>query len=73
MEFIDAPGEARPRPVACGAGRMRYGALLELAKRRDLPMTLENTVPENAEAARLCLEAIGAGLRADRPVEEDAI
>lgn len=71
-DFVDAPGEPRPRPVACGDGRMRYGALLALAKRRELPMTLENTNPENAEAARLRLEAIGAGLRADRPIEEDA-
>ena len=30
--------------------------LLSFAARRDLPMTLENTVPENAEEARLYLE-----------------
>ena len=50
------------RAVACGAGRMRYEALLGLARRRGLPMTLENTTPENAQAARLYLEHIGAGL-----------
>lgn len=41
---------------ACGLGSMRYERLLAFAKERDLPMTLENTVPENAEAARLYLE-----------------
>ena len=43
---------------ACGTGRMRYGALLDLAKRASLPMTLEDTVPCNAEAARLYLERL---------------
>ncbi len=41
---------------ACGLGSRRYERLLAFAKERDLPMTLENTVPENAEAARLYLE-----------------
>ena len=43
---------------ACGTGNMRYERLLRFAKERKLPMTLENTVPENAEAARLHLEKI---------------
>ena len=47
---------------ACGLGGMRYETLLRFAAGRDLPMTLENTVPENAEAARLTLEQIAAGL-----------
>ena len=61
-DFVDAPGELRPRSIACGTGRMNYEALLRLAKRRDLPMTLEDTTPDNAEAARLCLERVAAGL-----------
>jgi len=53
------PGEKQLDALACGLGRMRYEALVALAKRRNLPMTLENTVPANAEQARLHLEAIG--------------
>ena len=41
---------------ACGLGSMRYEQLLTFAAARDLPMTLENTVPDNAEEARLYLE-----------------
>ena len=55
-DFVPAPEAARPKPVPCGQGRMRYGALLELARERALPMTLENTTPENAEATRRFLE-----------------
>ena len=40
---------------------MRFERLLSLAKKHDLPMTLEDTVPDNAEAARLHLEKIAAG------------
>ncbi len=47
---------------ACGLGSMRYEQLLAFAAARDLPMTLENTVPENAEAARKYLEEIAAKL-----------
>ena len=57
-DFTDAPGEPRPRSSACGTGRMRYGSLLALARRCDLPMTLEDTTPGNAEAARKYLEGI---------------
>ncbi len=49
---------------ACGTGRMRFEKLLTLAKKHNLPMTLEDTVPENAEAARLHLEKIAAALPA---------
>ena len=45
---------------ACGLGSMRYERLLSLAAERNLPMTLENTKPENAEAARLYLERAAA-------------
>ncbi len=41
--------------IACGLGQMNYKPLLALAKARHLPMTLENTNPANAEAARLHL------------------
>ena len=43
--------------LAPGLGNMNYRILLDLAKRRKLPMTLENTNPDNARQARLYLEA----------------
>ena len=48
--------------MACGLGNMKYERLIRFAKEKDLPMTLENTVPENAETARLYLEAVGKKL-----------
>lgn len=51
------------KACACGTGKMRYESLLRLAKAHDLPMTLENTVPDNAEAARLHLEMIAATIK----------
>ena len=53
-DFTVRPGEIHSQ--ACGTGRMRFESLLALAKKHDLPMTLEDTTPENAEAARLYLE-----------------
>ena len=47
---------------ACGLGSMRYEQLLSFAASRDLPMTLENTVPENAADARKYLEGIAGKL-----------
>ena len=47
---------------ACGLGDMDYAPLCALAKARSIPMTLENTNPGNAEAAREHLEKIGASL-----------
>ena len=47
---------------ACGAGGMNYDRLLRFAAEKSLPMTLENTNPQNAEAARLHLEKIAGGL-----------
>ena len=35
---------------------MKYGPLLKLARERNLPMTLEDTKPDNAEETRLWLE-----------------
>ena len=56
-DYRVVPGEKDVKACACGTGEMDYTALLRLADRRPgIPMTLENTVPENAEAARLCLE-----------------
>lgn len=48
----------RPDMKACAAGLgvMDYTKILRFAKQRDLPMTLEDTKPDNAEAARLYLE-----------------
>mgnify|MGYP003297003318 CR=1 FL=1 len=47
---------------AAGLGDMDYAPLCALAKERSIPMTLENTNPGNAEAAREHLEKIGASL-----------
>ena len=49
---VDA-GQKRVIPMPCGMGIMRYDALLRHAAARNLPMLLENTAPENGEAARL--------------------
>lgn len=55
-DFVPRPDAPRPRPVPCGQGRMDLGPLLRLARERTLPMTLENTAPDNAEQTRLYLE-----------------
>ena len=57
-DYVPVPGKLQA--CACGTGHMRYERLLRYAKAHDLPMTLENTTPENAEQARLHLEAIAA-------------
>lgn len=57
-DFVLEGGEAKA--CACGTGSMRYENLLRLAKARSLPMTLENTTPDNAEQARLYLEEIAS-------------
>ena len=44
--------------IAPGLGQMDYRPLMQLAKRRNLPMTLENTNPQNAVSARHTLEKI---------------
>ncbi|MBR3504643.1 MAG: sugar phosphate isomerase/epimerase [Clostridia bacterium] len=44
------------RSGACGTGVMKYEKLIAFAKARNLPMTLEDTRPDNAEAARKYLE-----------------
>jgi len=61
-DFVLLP-EGKMNSCACGLGSMRYERLLAFAAEKDLPMTLENTVPDNAEEARLYLERIAEGLR----------
>ena len=51
------------RSQACGTGLMRYDRLLACGISHDLPMTLEDTVPSNAEAARLHLVGIAEKLK----------
>jgi len=57
-DFVPQPEAVRPKPVPCGQGQMSYGTLLDLARKKDLPMTLENTAPENAQQTRLWLESL---------------
>ena len=57
------PGASDLEACACGTGGMHYNALLRYALAHPgLPMTLENTTPENAEAARLHLESLAVAL-----------
>ena len=56
------PGDIRAQSIACGQGIMDYKRLLTFAKQKNLPMTLEDTVPENAQAAREYLERIAQSL-----------
>ena len=55
-DYLPAPGKPRPQTLPCGKGQMKYGPLLKLAREKNLPMTLEDTVPENAEETRIWLE-----------------
>ena len=57
-DFVPKARAERPEPVPCGQGQMRYASLLKLACERNLPMTLENTRPENAEQTRRYLESL---------------
>lgn len=50
-DYLPREGEADVASLAAGKGCMDYTGLLAFARSRDLPMTLEDTVPENAEAA----------------------
>ena len=55
-DFTVDPDAFMTKACACGTGLMKYDRLLRFARERSLPMTLENTRPDNAEAARLLLE-----------------
>ena len=61
-DFVLTP-EGKMDACACGLGSMKYETLLSFAKAKDLPMTLENTVPSNAETARKHLEALAEKLQ----------
>lgn len=52
------------RSMACGLGEMDYTDILRFAKYQKpfIQMTLEDTKPDNAEAARLYLEQLAEGL-----------
>lgn len=62
-DFRVDPGQYRVKSMACGTGIMNYDRLLRFAMARDLPMTLEDTTPENAEAARRFLEKKAEALK----------
>ena len=53
------------RSMACGLGEMDYTDILRFAKHRKpfIQMTLEDTKPDNAEAARLYLEQLAEELQ----------
>lgn len=51
-DFRVDPEQYRVIPMACGAGQMNFDRLLRFAMEKDIPVTLENTTPENAERAR---------------------
>jgi len=56
-------GETDVPSMACGTGVMDYASLLAFARAHPgLPMTLEDTTPDNAVAARLHLEQAAAAL-----------
>ena len=63
MKDFVLTAEGKMEACACGLGSMKYERLLAFGAAKDLPMTLENTVPDNAEAARLHLESIADTLR----------
>ncbi|MBR2798300.1 MAG: sugar phosphate isomerase/epimerase [Clostridia bacterium] len=62
-DYTVDPDAYMTKACACGTGLMGYERLLEFAGEKQLPMTLENTTPENAEAARLFLERTAGGLK----------
>jgi len=56
-DFVPVPGAADVDSVGCGQGGMDYTALIRYAiAHPEIPMTLENTRPDNAEQCRLVLE-----------------
>lgn len=56
-DYLPVEGTADVKSLACGTGLMDYGPLMAFAKAHPgIPMTLENTTPATAVAARGCLE-----------------
>lgn len=56
-DYLVEAGKTDVTACACGTGVMQYDRLLAFARAHEgIPMTLENTKPHNAEAARLFLE-----------------
>ena len=63
-DYTVDPASFMTKACACGTGLMNYDRLLRFAREKSLPMTLENTKPDNAEATRLFLEKLAGGLDA---------
>ena len=61
-DYTVDPDAFMTKACACGTGLMRYDRLLAFGQANRLPMTLENTKPDNAEAARLFLENLAGGM-----------
>ena len=61
-DYLVEPGQANVCSLACGLGEMRYERLLAFAKENAVPMTLEDTTPDNAAAARAHLERLAAAI-----------
>ena len=57
-DYRPAPEKPRPDTLPCGQGLMDFRPLLALAREKALPMTLEDTSPDNAEQTRLYLESV---------------
>lgn len=56
-DYLPVEGATDVKSLACGTGMMDYAPLMTFAKEHPgIPMTLENTIPANAVAARECLE-----------------
>ena len=62
-DYTVDPDAYMTKACACGTGLMGYERLLVFAGEKQLPMTLENTTPENAETARMFLERTAGGLK----------
>ena len=57
---VEGMTDLMPVCCACGLGVMKYKSLLKFGSEHNLPMTLEDTRPENAEQARVFLECVAA-------------
>ena len=63
-DYTVDPAVFMTKACPCGTGLMKYERLLRFGIEKSLPMTLENTKPDNAEATRLFLEKLAGGLKA---------